>query len=70
MRPAGGRTGIEGARREYALDLRTLADLLYAENDYIHAAISYRTTEADLLLTKTPAAPLLIAVKARDQLQG
>lgn len=56
---------VEGARREHALDLRTLADLLDAENEYSRAAISHRIAEVDLLLAQARLLTLMSTLQAQ-----
>ena len=56
----------EGARREHDLGLRTLTDLLDAEDEYSRAAIAHRAAAADLLVTRANLLALMSGLK--DQL--
>ncbi|RIJ32664.1 TolC family protein [Henriciella mobilis] len=56
----------EGARREHDLGLRTLTDLLDAEDEYSRAAIAHRAAAADLLVTRASLLALMSGLK--DQL--
>ncbi|WP_300393396.1 TolC family protein [Henriciella sp.] len=55
----------DGARREQDLGLRTLVDMLDAEDDYRRAAIARRSAEADLLVAKARLLAMLSGLESQ-----